>query len=681
MRGITKDRLAPAPWLAVPAGLALIFVLIPFLGMFVQVRWTDLGTLLAGEAAQDALWLSLKTTVLSTVISVLLGVPLAHVIAYENTRRNKPTWLGRTLTVLVTLPMVLPPVVAGLALLITFGRRGLVGEYLHMFGIQIGFTTTAVVMAQIFVAMPFLIVSLEGALRTRGNDLEKTARNLGASRTRVFFEITLPLTLPAVASGTALTFARALGEFGATITFAGSLQGETRTLPLEIYVQREIDTDTALALAVVLLAVASIVIAITSLISSFSKSRLEGAQAGRRPEDLDPTSPLQIITELKKLDVKPQKCASQPNAVEIHGGIKERGVFVDAEIKQGCITALVGPNGVGKSTVLEMIAGTLRPDEGAVVNALGEDGASTVVWLEQRAHLFPHMKVVDNVAFGPRVRGVNKEEAYRRALAELEAVGCLHLKDRGPTQLSGGQAQRVAIARALAVDPDLVLLDEPFAAVDSAIAWSLRLVLRNRIRVSEATAVLVTHDLVDAAMMADRLLVLEDGRTAEQGSTDEVLSNPHSDFLINLTGASRVGASADSKVVRSENLRVETISNTRAQFGTARESAHAQSVAAGPGKAGTQGTAAAQNPADGQRCATTPNSANTGAPSLNAEGTVVQTAFMASGETAIVKLDSGDLITIAVNVYNRDALTTGARVRVTEVAPASAPPGPVSGSQ
>ena len=116
MRGITKDRLAPAPWLAVPAGLALIFVLIPFLGMFVQVRWTDLGTLLAGEAAQDALWLSLKTTVLSTVISVLLGVPLAHVIAYENTRRNKPTWLGRTLTVLVTLPMVLPPVVAGLAL-------------------------------------------------------------------------------------------------------------------------------------------------------------------------------------------------------------------------------------------------------------------------------------------------------------------------------------------------------------------------------------------------------------------------------------------------------------------------------------------------------------------------------------------------------------------------------------
>lgn len=661
MRGITKDRLAPAPWLIVPAGLALVFVLVPFLGMFVQVRWTELGTLLSGKAAQDALWLSLKTTVISTTISVLLGVPLAHGIAYENTRRSKPTWLGRTLTVLVTLPMVLPPVVAGLALLITFGRRGLIGQYLHLFGIQIGFTTTAVVLAQIFVAMPFLVVSLEGALRTRGSDLEKTARNLGASRSRVFFEITLPLTLPAVASGTALTFARALGEFGATITFAGSLQGETRTLPLEIYVQREIDTDTALALAVVLLVVASIVIAITSLISSFSKRRLEGGQTGRKADEADTELPLRIIAQLKELDVDPDSCTSQPNAVEIHGGIKERSVFVDAEIKQQCITALMGPNGVGKSTVLEMVAGTLSPDEGEVRNSLGEDGASTVVWLEQRPHLFPHMKVVDNVAFGPRVRGVDKEEAYRRALTELEAVGCLHLKDRGPTQLSGGQAQRVAIARALAVDPDLVLLDEPFAALDSAIAWSLRLVLRDRIRKSKATAILVTHDVTDAAMMADRIIVLENGRTAEQGPINAVLRSPQSEFLINLTGASRINGGSQARVVRSENLLVTPVGSS-ATTTLAGSSVSTALV-------GNEATLEpAYNDASLPDASLETSSSNT-APTM--QGSVIQIAFMASGETAIIELDSGDLITVAINVYNRELLDVGSRVQVTETAPQS----------
>ncbi|MDO5049544.1 MAG: ABC transporter permease [Actinomycetaceae bacterium] len=601
--------------------MALIFVIVPFIGMFVQVRWSDLGTLLAGEAAQDALWLSIRTTVISTVLSLVMGVPLAHIIAHQGTGSSKESWIGRTLKVLVTLPMVLPPVVAGLALLITFGRRGLVGKYLHVAGIDIGFTTVAVVMAQVFVAMPFLVVSLEGALRTRGNDLEKTALNLGASRSRVFFEITLPLTLPAVVSGTALTFARALGEFGATITFAGSLQGVTRTLPLEIYVQREIDTDTALALSVVLLVVAAIVIALTSFASAFSKQRLESQEANEH-EDALGESPLQTITKLKKLDVDDEVCASNPNAVEVRGGLSDRDVQVDADIKKDCITALVGPNGAGKTTVLEMIAGTLTPDEGKVSTSFS--GAATIVWLEQRAHLFPHMKVIDNVAFGPRARGVGKAEAHKRALAELEAVGCMHLKDRGPTQLSGGQAQRVAIARALAVDPDLVLLDEPFAAVDSKIAWSLRLVLRQRVREAKATAVLVTHDMVDTTMMADRIIVLEEGRTVEQGPTSKVLQKPTSNFLINLTGANRIAAGTRAGVVRPENL-IVAVQDYEASS----------------------------------------------ADELVAEGTVVQMVFMPYGEQAIVKLDTGEMITVAVNAYNRDLVATGGRIklRAPEVVP------------
>jgi molybdate transport system permease protein len=157
---------------------------------------------------------------------------------------------------------VLPPVVGGIALLYTFGRQGLLGRSLEVLGLQIAFSTTAVVLAQTFVALPFLVVSLEGALRTGGERYEAVAATLGASPGRVFRRVTLPLVLPGLASGAVLSFARSLGEFGATLTFAGSLQGVTRTLPLEIYLQRETDPDAAVALSLVLMAVAGGVVAL-----------------------------------------------------------------------------------------------------------------------------------------------------------------------------------------------------------------------------------------------------------------------------------------------------------------------------------------------------------------------------------------------------------------------------------
>jgi molybdate transport system permease protein len=164
---------------------------------------------------------------------------------------------------LVLLPLVLPPVVGGIALLYTFGRRGLIGEHLELLGIRIAFSTTAVVLAQTFVALPFLVMSLEGTLRTAGTRYEAVAATLGAPPTTVFRRVTLPLVLPGLASGTVLAFARALGEFGATLTFAGSLQGVTRTLPLEIYLQRETDADAAVALSL-LLVVAALVIVVAA---------------------------------------------------------------------------------------------------------------------------------------------------------------------------------------------------------------------------------------------------------------------------------------------------------------------------------------------------------------------------------------------------------------------------------
>lgn len=251
----------PLPrWLAAPAVVGIAFLALPLVGLLARVLWTGLPGLLATPSARDALWLSLRTCAVSTLLSVLLGLPVALHLARSSGRR---ALLVRTLSLL---PMVLPPVVAGLVLLVTLGRRGLLGQYLDLVGIQIGFTTTAVVIAQTFVSMPFFIVAVEGALRALDPDHDVVAATLGAPPGMVLRRVTLPMVLPALVNGAAMAFARSLGEFGATLTFAGSLQGTTRTMPLEIYLRREDDLDSALALALVLIVVAVALMAGSALL-------------------------------------------------------------------------------------------------------------------------------------------------------------------------------------------------------------------------------------------------------------------------------------------------------------------------------------------------------------------------------------------------------------------------------
>jgi molybdate transport system permease protein len=225
--------------------------------MVVRVNWPQFIPLISSESSLAALGLSLRTSAASTVLCVCLGVPLALVLA----RGHFPG--QQLLRAFVLLPLVLPPVVGGIALLYTFGRQGLLGGTLEVLGLQIAFSTTAVVLAQTFVALPFLVVSLEGSLRSAGGRFEAVAATLGARPTTVLRRVTLPLVLPGLVSGAVLSFARSLGEFGATLTFAGSLEGVTRTLPLEIYLQREADADAAVALSLVLVAVAVTVVGLS----------------------------------------------------------------------------------------------------------------------------------------------------------------------------------------------------------------------------------------------------------------------------------------------------------------------------------------------------------------------------------------------------------------------------------
>ncbi len=236
--------------LAIPAAVGLAFLVVPLVGLLVRAPWETLAASLGEPAVWQALRLSLICASLATAVSLVLGVPLAWLLA----RSQLP---GRALLrALVTVPLVLPPVVGGVALLLVLGRRGLIGQWIDQwFGITLPFTTPAVVLAETFVAMPFLVLSVEGALRGADRRYEEAAATLGASGWLAFRRVTLPLIAPGVAAGAVLAWARALGEFGATITFAGNFPGTTQTMPLAVYVALETDPDAAIVLSLVLLVV------------------------------------------------------------------------------------------------------------------------------------------------------------------------------------------------------------------------------------------------------------------------------------------------------------------------------------------------------------------------------------------------------------------------------------------
>lgn len=247
----TTGRLAwPVAALAV-VGLAVL--VLPLVALLARAPWADLPELLARQSVREALVLSVATAALATALCLVLGVPLAALLARAATWSTLPR---RLLRAAVTVPLVLPPVIGGIALLLLLGRRGVVGGPLaDAFGLTIPFTSGAVVIAQVFVSLPFLVFAVEGALRSTDRRTELAAATLGASRWQVFRHVTLPLVAPGVAAGAVLCFTRAMGEFGATITFAGSLPGVTRTLPIASYLAMQTDPEEAVALALLLLAV------------------------------------------------------------------------------------------------------------------------------------------------------------------------------------------------------------------------------------------------------------------------------------------------------------------------------------------------------------------------------------------------------------------------------------------
>ena len=525
--------MSPLPiWAGGLGALALCFLLLPLAFMLGRVNWATLGATLATPEASAALALSLRTCVMALGVDLLLGVPAALVLSRS--------WRGvRAARILVALPLSLPPVVAGIALLAAFGRRSTLGALLSGAGLDIAFTTTAVVIAQVFVSLPFLIVTLESALRAREQGLDEMASSLGASPSRVFWQITLPTVLPGLGRGAALALARCLGEFGATLTFAGSMQGVTRTMPLQIYLARESDADLALALGVVLLGVAAAVVALTETPWGRLASLIRSTRPGRAAAPGAPSARSSEAPTALAEDV------GEGADVRVAGIIAERGWKVDAELRPGLVTAVVGHNGAGKSTLAQVIAGTLRLDQGSA--RIGErvvDDAATfvparrrgVAMVSQAPRIFTHMSVLANVAFPLRVRGVGRAQAREAALEQLRAVGIDDLAHKRASDLSGGQAARVAIARALVFRPEVLILDEPTAALDVEATTQVSSVLRQRLTGAGITTLLVSHDIAEVLALASHMIVMGDGRVVEEGEPARVLASPSSVFAARLAG-------------------------------------------------------------------------------------------------------------------------------------------------
>ncbi|MFE7095312.1 ABC transporter permease [Streptomyces erythrochromogenes] len=534
-----RTRTRPPVALALPALLAVAFLLMPLIGILVRTPWGDLGEHLGSPGVVEALKLSLVVSLWALGLSLVLGVPLAWLLARV---RFKGKALVRSL---VLLPMVLPPTVGGVALLLGFGRRGLLGPWLEdSFGITLPFHTSGAVVAATFVAMPFLVISLEGALGGLKQSYEETAASLGASPVRVFFTVTLPMVAPGLVAGAALTWARALGEFGATITFAGNLPGTTQTLPLQVYLLLQDRPEAATSVSLLLLAIAmAVLIALRGRWTGTPVDR--GAVTAPQPAAEDAPSPAaRPVEESAAPDAVPPPQSAAPDAEPDHWPLHATVTGFNRltlEAQPGTTIAVVGENGAGKTTLLRALLG-LTPRAHADLR-LGDADVTTlpphkrqVAWVPQDGALFPHLSALANTAYGLRAHGVPRADARRAAQAWLDRLGVGHLAHRRPSQLSGGQAQRVALARALAARPRLLLLDEPLAALDQTTRAHVRHTLRTHLAGFGGVCLIVTHDPVEAVSLADRVLVLADGRALQDAPPAEVSRHPRSPWVARMLG-------------------------------------------------------------------------------------------------------------------------------------------------
>jgi molybdate transport system permease protein len=485
-------------------------------------------------ADASPLIISVATTFAATVATFFLGLIAARLM--YDVRGGFRAWIDGILT----LPLVLPPTVVGFFLLLIFGRRSLMGRVLEHIGVTIAFSWPATVIAATVIAFPLMYRTTLGAFEQVNPTLLEAARTLGASEWVVFRRVLLPLAGPGVIAGTVLAFARSLGEFGATLMLAGNIPGRTQTMPIAIFSAAEGGDMNAAVLWVVLIVVVSL--AIIRLLNVERKTRIV-AQA-----ELSLTRaefPEQLPTAVGLVRGNASAAALD---VDLERTLENFTLRIVLDASNGAV-GLLGPSGSGKSMTLRMIAGVSRPDRGRIAlngrvlfdSATGCDipaARRRIGVVFQDYALFPHLTVAENVGFG--LAKMPRDEGRARILKQLESMGISELGHRYPREISGGQRQRVAIARCMVMEPDALLLDEPFAALDPHLRRRTEERLRATLAGFSGPVVFVTHDMEEAFRFCSELQVLDSGRVIASGPKHQLFERPRTVAAARLTGCKNV---------------------------------------------------------------------------------------------------------------------------------------------
>ncbi len=480
------------------------------------------------------LWISLATTVAATGATFVFGMLAARFM--YSVRGGFRAWIDGILT----LPLVLPPTVVGFFLLLLLGRRSFIGHALEHIGLVIVFSWPATVIAATVVAFPLMYRTTLGAFEQVNPNLLDAARTLGASEACVFRRVLLPQAAPGVLAGTVLAFARALGEFGATLMLAGNIPGRTQTMPIAIFSAAESGDMREASLWVAMIVVLSL--AIVRLLSWQRKTRKVAPRRGAASLDSASAAPWQPVSAWENragpasLDVRVEKrLESYRLSVAFSAG--------------GGAVGLLGASGAGKSMTLRMIAGIVTPDRGRIVlngRILYDSETGKKLRASRRRigvvfqdyALFPRMTVAENIGFG--LNSVPDRERRARVNFQMERMRIAELADRYPAEISGGQRQRVAIARCMVIEPHALLFDEPFAALDPHLRRQTEEQLRETLAGYNGAVIFVTHDMEEAFRFCCDLLVLDHGKVIASGPKQQLFERPQSVAAARLTGCKNI---------------------------------------------------------------------------------------------------------------------------------------------
>ncbi|MEG3436288.1 molybdate ABC transporter permease subunit [Pannus brasiliensis CCIBt3594] len=487
------------------------------------------------------LWISLKTALIAVIVIFFLGIAAAYwMLGYRGRWRS-------AIEGIFVAPLILPPTVVGFLLLLLFGRNGPIGQLLQFLSVRVVFTWYAAVITATVVAFPLMYRTTLGAFEQVDPNLLQVARTLGATERKIFWRILLPLSLPGVLAGLTLAFARALGEFGATLMLAGNIPGQTQTIPMAIYfaVEGGAMNEAWLWVLIIMLISLSGIIAVNVWQGQRRKQLGQRGAGTIEPiETDDPIAPWEgrdfAVLQSQTLH---EGAAGLLADIERHlPGFSLNVAFTSYNQPLG----LLGASGSGKSMILRSIAGVETPSKGRIalngrvlfdsekgINLPARD--RRIGFVVQNYALFPHLTVAENIAFGLSKK-LDPKIIRQRVAAQLELVQLPGMENRYPHQLSGGQQQRVAIARALAGRPEALLLDEPFSALDTHLRGQLERQMVKTLANYDGITIFVTHNLDEAYRICDNLIVMEKGRAIANGSKVGIFERPDSVALARITG-------------------------------------------------------------------------------------------------------------------------------------------------